>query len=1624
MRTVFSLIFLITVNALIAAHTDQPKFGAATTPLYLLDPVGASLQSRPGRNLLAPGETSYKYKIGFELNKNQWPEQVKYKADLGGGRTVFFENNKFTYVVYDPDELYRHHGEAHSNKGSDENAVIHAHAFEMNFLNSLEAVNVAGSDPESFRYNYFIGNDPEKWASDVPVFRTVTYKNLYSGIDLLAYAHKDEFKYDYVIAPGANPKKIQVQFNGINSLSLKEGNLCITTSVGEILESIPYSYQLINGAEIAVKCKYLLSGDGKTVSFYLPEGYNKDYALIIDPVLVAATYSGSNANTYGHCSTFDAAGNIYSGGRCFGTGYPAGVGAFQTTFGGGVDIAISKLNPTGTSLIYATYLGGNNQDFPHSLFVDTNNQLFVFGSSTSTNYPTSSGCFDNSNNGVSDIIISKLNPSGSTLLGSTYVGGNANDGINVAAAYNYGDTYRGEVIVDAQGDPFFVSTTASSDFPVTAGAYDGSYNGGQDAVVFKMNANLTAMSWATFLGGTMIDAGCSIRVNSNGEVYVVGLTQGSGFPTSSGALHTTYMGSSYDGFVSRFSSTGASLINSTFIGTNFRDITYLVDLDLYNNVYIYGISEGSIPTTPGVYSNPNSQNYLTKLDPSLSTVMYSTVLGNGSHGLFSPTALMVDLCQNVYLSGWGNSAFYPLTSNATQTTGTNGFHLLVLSQNASTLLYGSHFGLNGDHVDGGTSRFDPNGIIYQGVCCCSTGYPTFPGAYAPTKGPGSCDIVVFKINFQINCNPLITNALICYGNTATINIVNVNNLLNPTYSIQPGGLVSSIPVFTVSPGATATYTIFITGTNSFNALVTNTGLATVTVAPLPQTIPSLTQAICGNTLTAFNLGLTFLPATPVPTYAVFWSPVPNGVLNNTQTSVASGVAPGFYQATITAAHGCTTSTSFSINPIPTAVSFSVLGPFEVTCNTPTVTVSLVPASYNYTWTGLTATYSGSSASFTVGNTGNWLVIANDPLSGCTGTQSFVITQNISTATSTVAPLLQNITCSITSIITVSASGSSSVNVMHYWLSPLGGTLISIGALSTYTPGFPGTYTHVMVNITNGCSVTKTFTVTSGSGFPTFSVSSPQNFTLGCYTRSVATINISNAQTTPIPGGSVSYTILGPSSMLPYTPSVNSTFTNITEPGTYTVITKDNSNFCETRVFISVLQNTFAPAIAAIVPRQILTCDYPSTLLQGISTNTWVSYNWSFPGVPGNLPSDTIRIHTTASGTNSVIANYTLSVTDNNNTCRSTTVVPMLQNLYPPNANFSGNLPISCYTPTITLTNISNSTIPPALFLNLPVIALVWMGPSPQQPQQLSSTYVGSIPGTYTMVAKDLNNGCLSVATRSVDDFRDYPIVNSPQAPEPFIFDCAANGATIYPTISSPTANLSYQWLAVPNTSFSTLSERSTIVNNIGQFYITVTNTLNGCATSGVLEVNLGNLKANFNVEPSSGFAPLHVKFTNLSSSSSTVNGTQGILSHWSFGNGTVLAGVMASVNPETNYTQGGTYKVVLFVNKGACSDTTVRLIHVEIPSMIEIPNVFSPNNDGTNDVFFLKGSNLVDLTALIIDRWGRKVYELTSGTGNISWDGKDQLGKEVAEGVYMYVITATGSDGRPYDQRGTITLVR
>ncbi len=754
--------------------------------------------------------------LEFIENKGQWDKNISFRGELTTGIFALKPDGGYRLLQYDTTCLKGLFNKIHphslptstseekeeTSNGGDFNYTIKGHVYEIKFINSNPSP-IAQPDKQLECYNnYIIGTDSTKWAGHCRIFNAVTYKNLYPNIDIRYYTDRGNIKYDFIIHPGGNPNDIIMYVDGADNVAVRNGQLSIKTSAGEVRESIPSSFQINNRVgKKEVSCNYKVKGN--IVHFNVLSSIEKDATLIIDPQWIFSTFTGSRIDNWGYAATYDADGNFYAGGIVFGTGFPVSNGAYKTTFtggnngtgeGGGFDIGIMKFNPLGTARVYATYLGGSGNEYPHSMVVDANKNLIVSGKTTSADYPNYPASIEhygpgNPSNNNFDIILTKLNASGTALIGSRVIGGLSNDGVNIGNKYtsfgpqsirlNYGDDSRSEVIIDSAGYVYLASCTQSTDFPVTSNAFQkthgsnssGSFN--QDGIVLKTSPDLSTIMFSTYLGGNGDDAAFVLAFDpTSNKLAVAGGTTSRDFPGDTvKALYPHYQGGQTDGFITLMSTDGSTLYNTSYLGTTGNDIVFGVQFDKFGYPYIVGTTTGNWPVMNATFKQNGGKQFIAKLEKDLSGFVYSTTFGTGTSIApnISPIAFLVDRCENVYVSGWGGKGNtlqkyisagtigMSVTSDAIKSvTDGSDFYFFVLEHNANSQLYGSFFGQDGgrypDHVDGGTSRFDKNGVIYQALCAnCEGGavFPTTGGVAYPNNGSTGCNLAAVKIAFNL-----------------------------------------------------------------------------------------------------------------------------------------------------------------------------------------------------------------------------------------------------------------------------------------------------------------------------------------------------------------------------------------------------------------------------------------------------------------------------------------------------------------------------------------------------------------------------------------------------------------------------------------------------------------------------------------------------------------------------------------------------------------------------------------------------------------------------------------------------------------------------------------------------------
>ena len=384
-----------------------------------------------------------------------------------------------------------------------------------------------GREQLAHKSNYFRGNDSSKWSNEVGNYEKVVYENLYDGIDLVFYSNEMGLKYDFIVYPEADPNRIRISYHSIEDLYIDySGNLHVSTKSGEFIEEAPLSYQMINGEMIEVFSDFWT--EGNTFGFEVVE-YDPSFKFIIDP-LIYSTYVGGNDFDEGSHIAVDAENNAYVTGTTYSSNFPVTSGCYDDSNSGSLDVFVFKLNAEGSDLHFSTYFGGSGEDKLPRIALDSENNVYITGMTESADFPTTSGCYDNSQNGDYDIFVSKLSSDGTELDYSTFIGGSGAD-------------FGNGITVDSMNSAYVTGQSNSPEFPTTFGCYDPIYNGGAfDAVICKLNSFGSNLQYSTFIGGIDSDAGGDIVLDSGNNAYITGFSDSADFPTTSGCYDNIYNG--------------------------------------------------------------------------------------------------------------------------------------------------------------------------------------------------------------------------------------------------------------------------------------------------------------------------------------------------------------------------------------------------------------------------------------------------------------------------------------------------------------------------------------------------------------------------------------------------------------------------------------------------------------------------------------------------------------------------------------------------------------------------------------------------------------------------------------------------------------------------------------------------------------------------------------------------------------------------------------------------------------------------------------------------------------------------------------------------------------------------
>jgi hypothetical protein len=816
--------------------------------------------------------------LSFEANQGQADRRVKFLS-RGDGYALFLTRDQAVLALRKGAPTRQSSASAHPVRS----AVLRM---------SLAGVNpnaaVTGVDELSGKSNYFVGNNPAQWQTGLANYARVRYQNVYPGIDLVYYGNQRQLEYDFDLAPGADPGTIALRIGGAERAIVSSlGDLVLETKGGQVVFHRPVIYQASGRQRQEIAGGYRLvrrSADGVQEVRFEIGSYDRRRQLVIDPSLSYSSYLGGSGDDYGNAVAVDSAGNAYLTGQTMSTNFPA-LGPYQascascTTFSQ-PDAFVTKVNSSGTALVYSTYVGGNYEDAGNAIAVDSSGNAYVAGTTSSSDFPVLSA-FQTTSGGPTepgvggDAFVLKLSPAGSALVYSSYLGGTAEDDaygiaidgageafvvghtestnfplLDAHQAQNNGgfdvfvtkvaaagsslvySTYLGgaaeddgyAIAVDSSGDAYITGQTLSNNFP-TASAYQAAYGGGADAFVAKLtfSASKVGLGYSTYLGGTGTDQGFGIALDSSNNVYITGLTSSSDFPTAS-PFQSTYQGGSSDAFVSKLSSSGSTLTYSTYLGGSQADLGKAVAVDSTGHAHVAGYTSSSnFPTANPVQSTygGNQDGFLSRVTPTGCGLLFSTFMGGKTTDAVNGVA--VDSTGDSFLVGSTLSNDFPTQKPFQAMTGGNNdaFLAKVASATAPAVCV-SPASLN-FAAETATTTSEPMTVTLTNDGSDTLDITTIAssGPYAETNTCGS------SISAGANCTISVTFSPASAGNlggsvTVTDNAAGLSGAIQ-TIPLSGTGTDFSLAItpnsVSVSPGQTATYTVTLQASNKFTDTV-------------------------------------------------------------------------------------------------------------------------------------------------------------------------------------------------------------------------------------------------------------------------------------------------------------------------------------------------------------------------------------------------------------------------------------------------------------------------------------------------------------------------------------------------------------------------------------------------------------------------------------------------------------------------------------------------------------------------------------------------------------------------------------------------------------------------------------
>jgi hypothetical protein len=864
--------------------------------------------------------------LSFEANQGQTNKAVKFLA-RAGGHFLFLTPTETVISLHNRgDQLRGRENRSNLLRADENNRTTRSPArtiVRMKFEAANPAPIVEGVNELPGKSNYFSGSDPAKWQTDIPTYSQVRYREVYPGVDMVYYGSQRQLEYDLVVAPNADPRIINFRFAGIEGIKITDsGELLLLTAGGSMRQSKPRAYQLEKGVRRQVSCSYVRKRAG-LIGFQLGE-YDRSKPVIIDPVLVYSSYLGGNGWDQAYDIAVDYAGNAYVTGKTAALDFPTTPGAFQTSFSLGDALFVTKLNSEGTGLVYSTYINGASGN---GIAVDFAGNAYVTGEASTLNFPTTPGSFQtdpwgfdtfvtklnatgsaliysarfggnfddfgraialdaagnayitgwtvclaptctfptvnafqpNYGGGYNDAFVTKINNQGSALVYSTYLGG----GQILNATEDWGEG----IAVDSSGSAYVTGYTYSPDFPITPGAYDTS-RAGLDAFVTKFTPDGKLLVYSTFLGSAGRELGQGIAVDQNGNAYVTGTTESfdnpytpeyDGFPVTPGAFQTN---GSYDAFVTKLNPQGSMLVYSTYLGgTGGVERGWGIAIDGAGNAYITGdtrensFNSNNFPVAnaiQGSYGGGLSDAFVSKLNATGTVLVYSTYIGGNLSD--EGRGIAVDTNGSAYVAGLTSSYNFPVTPTAFQIQNAGGLEhhddafILKIGAAAPTptptptptpvpSVSLSSLTLNPTSVLGGSST--QGTVVLSGV---APNGGAVVSLYSSDATIASVAPTITVAAGTISANFTFSTNLVTTVKSVTINATFGGVTRSASLTVRPTDIVTvqraeymkkSLRVDATSTDATATLKIYVTSTGALIGTMKNRGVGYSAVLSWP-----------------------------------------------------------------------------------------------------------------------------------------------------------------------------------------------------------------------------------------------------------------------------------------------------------------------------------------------------------------------------------------------------------------------------------------------------------------------------------------------------------------------------------------------------------------------------------------------------------------------------------------------------------------------------------------------------------------------------------------------------------------------------------------------------------------------